>query len=94
MRTLNGIPGTPPDLRRPPAGCPFHPRCARRTEGCDERLPALLPVGPRPGHEAACLLNETGGGTGGHRTHDETGRDTGHEQSDHDTDHETGGEIR
>ncbi|MFE2036906.1 ABC transporter ATP-binding protein [Streptomyces scopuliridis] len=61
LRTLNGIPGTPPDLRRPPSGCPFHPRCARRTEGCDERLPALLPVGQEPGHEAACLLNETVG---------------------------------
>ncbi|WP_242570193.1 ABC transporter ATP-binding protein [Streptomyces sp. NP-1717] len=72
LRTLNGIPGTPPDLRRPPAGCPFHPRCARRTEGCDERLPALLPVGPRPGHEAACLLNETGPGAG-EETDDETG---------------------
>ncbi|MGO4757435.1 oligopeptide/dipeptide ABC transporter ATP-binding protein, partial [Streptomyces sp. 2MCAF27] len=65
LRTLRGIPGTPPDLSRPPSGCPFHPRCARRTEGCAERLPALLPVGPEPGHEAACLLNETNGGTDG-----------------------------
>ena len=24
---LNGIPGAPPDLREPPAGCRFHPRC-------------------------------------------------------------------
>ncbi|MCL2730629.1 MAG: ABC transporter ATP-binding protein [Actinomycetia bacterium] len=65
LRKLNGIPGTPPDLRRPPAGCPFHPRCPRRTDGCDERLPALLPVGRGPGHEAACLLNENDGGNGG-----------------------------
>ncbi|MGW3562703.1 ABC transporter ATP-binding protein [Streptomyces sp. NPDC000941] len=65
LRTLRGIPGTPPDLGRPPSGCPFHPRCTRRTEGCDERLPALLPVGPEPGHEAACLLNETDGETDG-----------------------------
>ncbi|MEV8345895.1 ABC transporter ATP-binding protein [Streptomyces niveus] len=59
LRTLHGIPGTPPDLRRPPAGCPFHPRCAQRMTGCEERLPVLLPVGPKAGHEAACLLNET-----------------------------------
>ncbi|SFF77949.1 peptide/nickel transport system ATP-binding protein [Actinacidiphila alni] len=65
LRDLHGIPGTPPDLRRPPAGCPFHPRCARRTDGCDERLPLLLPVGRDAGHEAACLLNETDGDHGG-----------------------------
>ncbi|MER7174857.1 ABC transporter ATP-binding protein [Streptomyces mesophilus] len=59
LRTLRGIPGTPPDLRRPPAGCPFHPRCAQRIEGCDERLPALLPVSSEGGHEAACLLDES-----------------------------------
>lgn len=27
MRRLVGIPGTPPDLSDPPAGCRFHPRC-------------------------------------------------------------------
>jgi peptide/nickel transport system ATP-binding protein len=64
LRTLRGIPGTPPDLRRPPTGCPFQPRCARRMEECAQRLPALLSVGP--GHDAACLLNET----------DDTGGDT------------------
>ncbi|MER8071224.1 ABC transporter ATP-binding protein [Streptomyces sp. NPDC094034] len=73
LRTLRGIPGIPPDLRRPPAGCPFHPRCARRTDGCDQRLPVLLPVGPRPGHEAACLLNETGARTGTGSDSTETG---------------------
>jgi len=26
-RELNGIPGSPPDLRNPPPGCPFLPRC-------------------------------------------------------------------
>jgi peptide/nickel transport system ATP-binding protein len=24
---LTGIPGAPPDLREPPSGCRFHPRC-------------------------------------------------------------------
>ena len=28
-RPLAAIPGSPPDLARKPAGCPFHPRCGR-----------------------------------------------------------------
>ncbi|NGN64241.1 ABC transporter ATP-binding protein [Streptomyces sp. A7024] len=55
LRPLSGIPGSPPDLRRPPSGCAFHPRCARRIEGCDARLPLLEAVGD--GHQAACLFN-------------------------------------
>ncbi len=33
-RDLAGIPGTPPDLRRPPEGCPFVPRCTYSTDAC------------------------------------------------------------
>ena len=66
MTRLIGIPGTPPDLARPPAGCRFHPRCAfcvpektslyaRQTT---ER-PVLREVGP--GHFVACHLVEEGG---------------------------------
>ncbi|MFJ6569202.1 ABC transporter ATP-binding protein [Streptomyces sp. NPDC091292] len=58
LRTLRGIPGTPPDLRRPPSGCPFHPRCAQRVEGCDRTLPPLLEI--TDGHRAACLLHTPG----------------------------------
>jgi peptide/nickel transport system ATP-binding protein len=57
LRTLHGIPGSPPDLRRPPPGCPFEPRCAQRMPRCGHRLPALIATGP--GHDAACLLSET-----------------------------------
>jgi peptide/nickel transport system ATP-binding protein len=46
------IPGTPPSLRTPPAGCRFHPRCALAVEACRRERPALLEVGP--GHFAAC----------------------------------------
>ncbi|TDE89235.1 ABC transporter ATP-binding protein [Occultella glacieicola] len=53
LRELRGIPGTPPDLRRPPSGCPFHPRCPVRVEACQSTLPALVPL---PEQEAACLL--------------------------------------
>jgi oligopeptide/dipeptide ABC transporter ATP-binding protein len=33
-RDLAGIAGTPPDLRQPPAGCPFLPRCGYGTDAC------------------------------------------------------------
>src|SRR5207253_9011738 len=31
---LTGIPGSPPDLARPPTGCRFHPRRPVAEEGC------------------------------------------------------------
>src|SRR5580692_3972556 len=33
-RELAGIPGSPPDLRDPPPGCPFLPRCGYGTSAC------------------------------------------------------------
>jgi peptide/nickel transport system ATP-binding protein len=48
------IPGAPPRLDRPIAGCPFRPRCDSAFEACSVR-PPLLPVGD--GHDAACHLN-------------------------------------
>src|ERR1700678_182597 len=50
------LPGRPPDLTAPPAGCAFFPRCAKAPPGYDERLPLLRAVGP--GHEVACHLYE------------------------------------
>ncbi|MEV4804264.1 ABC transporter ATP-binding protein [Nonomuraea sp. NPDC049421] len=52
---LLGIPGTPPDLRTPPPGCAFHPRCGKAFEECSQTLPVL-----RAGTdgEVACLLND------------------------------------
>jgi peptide/nickel transport system ATP-binding protein len=58
---LTGIPGAPPDLRQPPSGCRFHPRCPH----CTPDQPALLvrQTTERPllreieaGHEVACHL--------------------------------------
>lgn len=54
LRTLSGIPGSPPDLRRPPGGCPFHPRCPDRFTGCDEHLPVLTEVADG---QVACHLH-------------------------------------
>jgi peptide/nickel transport system ATP-binding protein len=33
-RKLSSLPGEPPDLLNPPAGCRFHPRCAHRSQKC------------------------------------------------------------
>jgi peptide/nickel transport system ATP-binding protein len=38
-RRVEGIPGAPPDLRYPPAGCRFHPRCAHVMDVCRDQEP-------------------------------------------------------
>src|SRR5262249_43074219 len=52
---LLGIPGAPPDLLRPPAGCRFAPRCPFVIERCRAAQPALLPVA---GELVRCILHE------------------------------------
>lgn len=46
------IPGSPPNLLNPPAGCRFHPRCSCAKPVCSQEKPALLPV--EEGHYSAC----------------------------------------
>jgi peptide/nickel transport system ATP-binding protein len=55
-RELAGIPGSPPDLRNPPPGCPFLPRCGYGTTACREVDMHLLPVtsSKDPSHVTAC----------------------------------------
>src|ERR1700678_3010805 len=55
-RELAGIPGSPPDLRTPPPGCPFLPRCGYGTPACREVDMQLLPVATAkdPSHVTAC----------------------------------------
>lgn len=55
IQRLEGIPGTPPDLRLLPAGCPFAPRCAHAFDRCRSELPQLTPHGER---SVACHLRE------------------------------------
>jgi peptide/nickel transport system ATP-binding protein len=38
-RDLGTIPGTPPDLRTPPPGCRFHPRCPVAMDVCRVEVP-------------------------------------------------------
>jgi peptide/nickel transport system ATP-binding protein len=54
---LRPIPGTPPSLLDPPPGCPFHPRCAFRSEvggsRCQDERPMLALNG---GRGSACHI--------------------------------------
>ncbi|GAA1449195.1 dipeptide/oligopeptide/nickel ABC transporter permease/ATP-binding protein [Leifsonia poae] len=61
---LTGIPGSPPDLRRLPAGCAFADRCPLAFDRCTTVVPPLIPLaGPAEWRqpEAACLLYEGDG---------------------------------
>jgi peptide/nickel transport system ATP-binding protein len=49
------IAGAPPDLRNPPSGCRFHPRCPYMMRGrCDVKEPSDFDIGG--GHYVACWL--------------------------------------
>ncbi len=53
-RELQTIPGSVPNLVRPPPGCRFHPRCPYAMPVCKELRPENLMVGPE--HMVACHL--------------------------------------
>lgn len=48
------IPGSPPDLLKPPKGCPFAPRCKYAMEVCLEQAAPLFDVSEN--HTASCWL--------------------------------------
>jgi len=48
------IPGTPPDLRNPPIGCRFHPRCPYSNDLCRIKQPDLVGYGKN--HYVSCWL--------------------------------------
>jgi peptide/nickel transport system ATP-binding protein len=51
---LTGIPGSPPDLVDPPAGCRFHPRCPKVMSVCSKISPLTKPISFS--HSVACHL--------------------------------------
>jgi peptide/nickel transport system ATP-binding protein len=54
---MEGIAGSPPDLRDLPTGCAFHPRCRWAMPRCREEMPRLAPLhGSR--REVACWLHQ------------------------------------
>jgi peptide/nickel transport system ATP-binding protein len=65
LERMTGIPGSPPDLASPPAGCRFHPRCPHCTDEVSALHTLQTTVRPRlhtvaPQHEVACHLVEQG----------------------------------
>jgi peptide/nickel transport system ATP-binding protein len=56
---LTGIPGSPPDLARPPAGCRFAPRCPKVMAVCADTPPGLHHTGAAL---VRCHLYAEGGG--------------------------------
>ncbi|MDR0401180.1 MAG: ABC transporter ATP-binding protein [Treponema sp.] len=53
-RRLNPIPGSPPDMIRPPPGCPFSPRCVYAKNICGSRIPGYYH--PGEGRRTRCWL--------------------------------------
>ena len=51
---LEAIPGTVPNMLRPPPGCRFAARCKLAMDKCREVEPPLREV--EPGHKVACVL--------------------------------------
>ncbi len=61
------IPGSPPDMIKPPVGCPFAARCPYTMKVCMEKMPEYTTT--NTGHRAVCWLN--------HKDAPETVVDTG-----------------
>ncbi len=58
-RPLSPVPGSPPDMRNPPPGCPFSPRCPQAMHVCSTFPPLYGEVdgtGLQPGQRARCWL--------------------------------------
>jgi oligopeptide transport system ATP-binding protein len=55
---LKTIEGAPPDLIKPPSGCPFMPRCAFARSIC-RTMPPLDPVAGTTNHFKACWVDVT-----------------------------------
>jgi oligopeptide/dipeptide ABC transporter ATP-binding protein len=56
---MEGIPGSPPDLRDLPTGCPFNPRCKWAMPKCRQELPRMAPLNG-DAREVACWLHRDG----------------------------------
>lgn len=54
--TLQSIPGSPPDLKDPPKGCPFTARCPFAMKVCENRMPDYTENSST--HKTACWLQD------------------------------------
>ncbi len=53
---LSSIPGNQPDLRNPPSGCRFHPRCEKAMTHCKTYIPPMTKYENKEGHQVKCWL--------------------------------------
>jgi peptide/nickel transport system ATP-binding protein/oligopeptide transport system ATP-binding protein len=58
IERLVQVPGQPPSLLNPPAGCRFNPRCSYTMDRCRTEMPELQPSPQSPSHRDACFLDE------------------------------------
>lgn len=56
---IEPIPGSPPDIRSLPSGCPFHPRCIHCTRQCRECMPEIRQLDDS--RRIRCHLYQEGG---------------------------------
>ena len=56
QKELTAIPGTPPDLFHPPAGCGFASRCSYCMAACRQQEPPVTDLGS--GHLVSCWLTD------------------------------------
>ena len=55
---LTAIPGTPPNLKRPPAGCRFADRCKYATPECKAFAPAMKDIGGGRAYRCSMAIEE------------------------------------
>jgi len=55
-KRLDSIPGMLPDLKEPPQGCRYHPRCPNAQELCSRVEPSPIEVDPN--HFVYCLIHK------------------------------------
>jgi oligopeptide transport system ATP-binding protein len=57
-KPLDPIPGSPPDMLSPPAGCPFCPRCPYARNICLDEMPPEYAISRS--HKSRCFLHDAG----------------------------------
>jgi len=53
-KEISPIPGEVPDMRNPPKGCMFHPRCPYAMDICKNHIPPMYTI--ENNHKVACFL--------------------------------------
>ena len=71
---LQSIPGSPPDMTRPPQGCPFAFRCAYARNICAQECPPFVEVGSR---SARCWLLQPDAPSAGNPLHEKLAKAKG-----------------